>query len=132
MDYKHPGLRLVVLAFGCGWPARAGVAWRTYGWSIPFSTDDPRSAGQARDGRAMLESRFCGLPFSRLQYQYRIFANGLSCLIGVGKSAHDGSIAHFPDHGGAVGGSRGKYSLAAWVTTLQACLRKMPERTLPF
>ena len=113
MGYEHPGLRLVVLAFGRRWPARTRVARRTHRWSIPFPADDPRSAIQTRDGRAMLESRFCGLPLSRLQYQYRIFPNGLSRIISVGQSAHDDSIANFPDHGGSAGRSRSKYSLAA-------------------
>ena len=63
----------------------------------------------------MLESRFCGLPFSRLQYQYRIFTNGLSRLVNMGQTTHDGSSAHFPDHGGTVGSSRGKHSLASSV-----------------
>jgi hypothetical protein len=61
----------------------------------------------------MLESRFCGLPFSRLQYQYRIFTNRLSGIISMGQIPYDGSIAHFPDNGGSVGRSRSKYSLAS-------------------
>src|ERR1700733_12298382 len=113
MDYEHPGLCLVVLATGCRRPARTRVAGRTYRRSIPFSTDDSRSASQARDGRAMLESRFCGLSLPCLQYQYRIFTNGLSSLVNVGQTTHDGSIAHFPDHGSPVGRSRSKYSLAS-------------------
>jgi hypothetical protein len=59
----------------------------------------------------MLESRFCGLPLSRLQYQYRIFTNGLSRIISMGQNPYDGSIAHFPDNGGSVGRSRSKHSL---------------------
>src|ERR1700733_2494375 len=128
MDYEHPGLCLVVLATGCRRPARTRVAGRTYRRSIPFSTDDSRSASQARDGRAMLESRFCGLPFSRLQYQHRIFTNGLSRIIGMGQAPYDGSIAHFPDDGGSVGSSRSKYSLAAWVTIQAAETTSLKER----
>src|ERR1700733_4929755 len=64
----------------------------------------------------MLESRFCGLPFSRVQYEYRVFTNGLPRIISMGQNPYDGSIAHFPDHGGSVGCSRSKHSLAAWVT----------------
>src|ERR1700678_2254824 len=114
MDYEHSGLRFVVLAFGCRRPARARVARRAYRRSIPLPADDSRSAGQARDGRAMLESRLCGLPFSRLQYQYRIFTNRLSRIISMGQSTHDDSIAHFPDHGSSAGSSRSKHPLAAW------------------
>src|ERR1700721_1068480 len=33
----------------------------------------------------------------------------------MGQNPYDGSIAHFPDHGGSVGCSRRKHSLAAWV-----------------
>ena len=51
-----------------GGPRERELRGDTYRRSIPFSTDDSRSASQARDGRAMLESWFCGLPFSRLQY----------------------------------------------------------------
>src|SRR5580658_3934270 len=64
----------------------------------------------------MLESRIRGLPLSRLQYQHRIFTNGLSRIIRMGQNPDDGSIAHFPDNGGSVGRSRGKHSLAARVT----------------
>ena len=60
----------------------------------------------------MLESRFRGLPLSRLQYQHRIFTNGLSRIIRMGQNPDDGSIAHFPDNGGSVGRSRSKHSLA--------------------
>jgi hypothetical protein len=65
----------------------------------------------------MLESRFRGLPLSRLQYQHRIFANGLSRIISMGQNPYDGAIAHFPDNGGSVGRSRSKHSLAV---TIQA------------
>lgn len=65
----------------------------------------------------MLEPRFCGLPFSRLQYQYRFFTNGLSRIINMGQTPYDGSIAHLPDNRGSVGSSRGKYSLASSVKT---------------
>ncbi len=61
----------------------------------------------------MLESRFRGLPFSRLQHQHCIFANGLSRFVRMGQNTHDGSIADFPDNGGPIGSSRGKHSLAA-------------------
>jgi len=68
----------------------------------------------------MLESGFCGLPFSRLQYQYRIFANGLSRIINLGQNPYDGSIAHFPNNGGSVGRSRSEHSLASSVKTQAA------------
>jgi hypothetical protein len=81
----------------------------------------------------MLESRFCGLPFSRLQYQYRIFTNGLSGIIRMGQNPDDGSIAYFADHGGSTGRSRSKYSLASPVkaqaaeaTSLRCCGHVFP------
>ena len=67
----------------------------------------------------MLESGFCGLSFSGLQYQYRFFTNGLSGVVRVGQDTHDDSIAHFADNGGSIGRARGKHSLvsASSVTT---------------
>jgi hypothetical protein len=59
----------------------------------------------------MLESRLCGLPFPRVQYQHSIFTNGLSRLINMGQTPDDGSSAHFIDYSGSAGGAGGKYSL---------------------